>query len=1722
MNADLTEEAIRERLKGYRNIVVCGPQRSGTTFAGFAISRMLDISYYTEEAFGIHDEGMFFQLLQTTNRKVIQCPALSHLLDKIQDKADTIVVWMQRPVADIMASQKRIDWDEEGTEKAKYIKRIHELDRKDVPAEIHFGLPIAEIKYLFWEKFQRANLPHTLEIRYADLSTIFPDLWIENQNRNRFGARQINQPNDMSFISDSTYICQLFLDYGDGFSEAFSFLGAFQEGENLLSFDLPATQDEQQLTALRFDPANMPIVIDIRSIAFLPNTVPLEIASQNSQLRDRNCFYFNHNDPQIIITPAEKETVTGKQLILAFEVVAVGLNAVQKLHKDYADKPHLTKEESAAEQDISWAEQVAAYKAAHEAALGVIAEKEALQKKLETHISSIRLDLEEELLYTRKQLEAEKDRLEAKNESLEHELRQMQKAFNHLNTEQQAELQAKEIEHSELLAALKATGREWKNLQKAYAAHREKTANIVAALEAEKEVLAQEVHTWQKALAEQHEGIAASEAALKDQLAQLQSRYTAIEKQLQEKDSTIHHLHQQLQNNQQERSQLDTHKQALAEENAALRNSLSFKLGWLLTGPFRWMYETFNLKKIKFWFHLAGIAISKPFSVISKIRMEHFGILRKAIREESPGQIIGNFRRLLTGEPPVFDAKATPSLPPPKPDPLPAASLPAQVQPAMPSAPVPSGVIEEMVRFQNRSADYAPQLQKELKIGRDPKLKLIAFYLPQFHAIPENDKFWGKGFTEWTNVTKGIPRFASHYQPRLPADLGFYNLSRKETIARQIELAKKAGLFGFCFHYYWFSGKRLLEKPLDLFLEDSSLDFNFCICWANENWTKRWDGLDQEVIIKQDHLPDDVHNFIEDLKPVLQDKRYIHLDGRPLIIVYRPQLIPNIKEAVDIWRQNLMEDGFANPIFCAVQGFGLYDPAEVGFDAVVEFPPHKLAEHKENRRGEYQIYDKNYQGIIIHYEDVMNTALAETQHPYPLFRGVFPSWDNEARKKGKGTTYHGSTPEKFEKWLQFASRYALDHPVNDQSLVFINAWNEWAEGAYLEPDQHYGYRYLNSVQSVSEHFNCHKRKYIVVSHDAHKHGAQLNVLALAKTLKQQFGAEITILLLDGGALEPAFAAVAPTINIQPLLHDDRSKLLQLFRKLAGEGFTSALINTTVSNNILPELKKAGIKCVSLIHELPSLIKEYGLEQEVWHVAEKADHVIFASQIVKNGFLSLRAKFKGEVIIKPQGVYAFDLFSIDRIKSGQLRKRLGLTTSDVIIANLGFADLRKGIDLFVRIADEVAGKNPHCHFVWIGNIHGTIEPWIQHDIDRLSRKENVHLLPFHDNISEYIKDIDIFALTSREDPFPSVVLECLAMETPCVVFEKSGGIVELNDHYPDLLTLVPYLDTEAMSKAILRLAEHPEERAKKGAFGRKIMQQDFSYDEYSFFLTHKLDPDLQKVSVIVPNYNYAHTLEERLQSIWAQDYPIFELIVLDDCSTDNSLEQIEALARKYDRNLRLVENERNTGSAFLQWQKGVNIARGDLIWIAEADDIAEPGFLSKMTNFFKDPELSMAYCQSKQIDESGRFLASDYLYYTDDLNKFKWREDYVADGRQEIIEGLAVKNTILNVSSVVWRLDFLRELINEHIEEVRKFKVAGDWFLYVKALERAKMGFCADALNVHRRHSSSVTHRLKAERHLEEIRMVQEMIGSYHFFPEHLTEIQRSYLEGVKEHLFAKE
>lgn len=352
-------------------------------------------------------------------------------------------------------------------------------------------------------------------------------------------------------------------------------------------------------------------------------------------------------------------------------------------------------------------------------------------------------------------------------------------------------------------------------------------------------------------------------------------------------------------------------------------------------------------------------------------------------------------------------------------------------------------------------------------------LRPIAFVLPQFHPIPENDKWWGKGFTEWTNVTKAKPLYEGHYQPQLPTDLGFYDLRLEEAREAQASIAKEYGIYGFCYYHYWFNGKRLLNEPIDRMLNLKKPEMPFMLCWANENWTRRWDGLDEDILIQQNYSEQDDEKHIRWLcENVFTDERYIKVNNQPVFSIYRHDLFPDIKKTAALWKKIALEEyGFEGLYLCVLESFGnQINPETINFDAAIEFSPHRILhfgfpKSQWERRMEKWNLSKGRKVKFTNYNLGVQKCLERDEKNFKLYRSVTPAWDNTPRKKNSGFVAKGSSPERYYTWLKKTVENFLPFS-REENFVFINAMNEWAEGNHLEPCRKYGRKYLEATKKA--------------------------------------------------------------------------------------------------------------------------------------------------------------------------------------------------------------------------------------------------------------------------------------------------------------------------------------------------------------------------------------------------------------------------------------------------------------------------------------------------------------------------------------------------------------------------------------------------------------------------------------------------------------------------------
>lgn len=730
---------------------------------------------------------------------------------------------------------------------------------------------------------------------------------------------------------------------------------------------------------------------------------------------------------------------------------------------------------------------------------------------------------------------------------------------------------------------------------------------------------------------------------------------------------------------------------------------------------------------------------------------------------------------------------------------------------------------------------FLPKISYEPPYPIDPNvttdIKLIAYYLPQFHQFPENDEWWGKGFTEWTNVRRSKPMFEGHIQPNYPhSDIGFYDLSDFDVICKQIAMAKQHGIYGFCFHHYWFSGKRLMEKPVDMLLEHPEIDIPFCLNWANENWTRRWDGEDQKVLIAQEHSSEDDIAFMKDLLKYFKDPRYIRINNRPLLQLYHAALLPDLKTTVKRWEAVCKEHGEEKPYLMLVQSFRNVDPQDYDFDAAVQFPPHLPSWNFPIDIGLRGI-SKRFKGRIRHYNMFAEAVVKDYTTKYTLYPCVFPGWDNTPRRLYSSGIFACSTPQGYRQWLTKACMFSSTTHEKDNRFVFINAWNEWAEGAHLEPSKAHGYAYLNATSRVLENFAVppptaenRPHKVLVVGHDAFLAGAQRLLLETLQWIRRNTNIDCRLLLLNDGFLLDEYNQSVPM-----LLCSAEKLKLSLLEDFC-EGIPDCILgNTAVSAQVYNLLSLWDIPITTFVHELEAALQHFAGKQNITAMLTYSKYFITASEPVRQNLIAAH-RVNPEYCITIPAFLEPRLYPISQKKKKQLRQSLDLPTRGCLFIGCGTRDWRKGFDLFIEVATHTL-KNIYCErpiFCWIGKeeiplLHSA-------PLYKQLKKEYYNNLIFIDEVENpgpYFQAADMFLLPSREDPFPLVALMAALCQNPILCFAGAGGIPSFVSN--DSGIVVPYEDTIAMSKACIQLIENVQLREELGIPGREKVLSRYTTD-----------------------------------------------------------------------------------------------------------------------------------------------------------------------------------------------------------------------------------------------------------------------------------------------------
>jgi glycosyltransferase involved in cell wall biosynthesis len=968
---------------------------------------------------------------------------------------------------------------------------------------------------------------------------------------------------------------------------------------------------------------------------------------------------------------------------------------------------------------------------------------------------------------------------------------------------------------------------------------------------------------------------------------------------------------------------------------------------------------------------------------------------------------------------------------------------------------------------------FAAQLASIEQERRNPQRATEHPYV-ELSALPRPSQLAARALAFYVLRTSTVQKYSLVSRNRPAEFINDTLIDRPEIRRQHAALAHQYGLEAFCFYVSNPRGGNDGERALAAFADDAEISFSFCICWDNAPSDPQQIECNDELATVPAPSSNDDAAFISHFAAYLHSAKYLHINGRPFVMVRRPDLLPDPNATAarlrDWCRNNRIGEIYlAYPITFAGGA-----PEDIGFDSVFEVSP-------------------------------------------------------------------GVKPDTYEQWLQNAVVDVAARAKNpDERLVAIHAWNDWQEAAHLEPDLHHGYAWLAATRRAlsaepsqliepadlvpAEPMPIRQsiRKILLVIHDLNRHGAQMHTLHLAATFRERFGCEVTTIACAEGPLAPDFEVHGPLIF---LLRDVSSAqdAARVAGQLYAEGYCSAIVNSSASGWLAPYLSDAGIKCIGLVHEMPDIIRRMNLEADLAAFEANARKTVFASALVRDRTEkeALGRQWSSATIL-PQGHYkAESLLSPDEKTAAaeSLRTRMNLPAGTTFIIGAGFGDFRKGVDIFCRWAVESARRNPLWHFIWIGDVG--FEELAACDAILASAKDvagNVHFAGFQKDTSEYYCAASAYALSSREDPFPTTVLEALACGTPAFFVDGTTGLADIADgtciiSLPDA---APLTFADALSDL---LSASGRWRAASDA-GIELVQRDFGFCSFAGDLLRLAGEHVPRISVIVPNYNYAHFLPQRIATILNQELPVWEIIFLDDASTDDSLLIAAQMLKDCAIRYRIVPNTENTGSVFAQWKKGADLARGDIVWIAEADDWASARFTQVAAAAFIDTDVAVSYTQSNQVNQDNEILCSHYLDYVADIDRERWRRPFVNDGRDELNDGLAVKNTLPNVSGVLFRREALVETLAAHMDEISTYRVAGDWCVYVHLASLGKFAFDPRPLNYHRRHAASVTISQFTEAELDEIARIQARVQELAEVSETMTAKAAAYLDFLRRHLTA--
>jgi len=860
----------------------------------------------------------------------------------------------------------------------------------------------------------------------------------------------------------------------------------------------------------------------------------------------------------------------------------------------------------------------------------------------------------------------------------------------------------------------------------------------------------------------------------------------------------------------------------------------------------------------------------------------------------------------------------------------------------------------------------------------DSDVRLIAYYLPQFHPIAENDEWWGKGFTEWRNVTRAYPHFEGHYQPRVPGELGYYDLRVVDVMRRQVELAKHYGIGAFCFHFYWFNGKRLLELPILNFLENKDINFPFCLCWANENWSRRWDGSEHELLIAQQHSAEDDVAFLTYLDKYFKDPRYLKVDGKPVLSVYRPSILPDMKETTKRWRETAKKLGYPDIYLIATNSFGFVDYKSYDFDALSEFPPHHVK--AANIQNEFMLSEFRTGWRIRSYNEIVESELQRKPLAGIVHPGIMPSWDNSARRPANGEIIHESSPALFHKWLEHAIELAAKNPP-EQRLVFINAWNEWAEGAYLEPDARYGYAYLNACASALSQYiskktvhqtgnvwNSKAKTVLLCTHHAGKriYGGERSLLDVMRALHHA-GFNVVVTAQESSNTEyiaelRRWAQVVRILPYHQWTKDPQASTESVpkFLELCDE-FQPDLVyvNTIVVKAPLIAAKLKGVP--SIVHAREVILHDVELAEQIGkrpteivaEVVRTTDHIIANSNVTAACFST-----DGHTTTI-YNIIAADQFDLPNTLESHI-VRFGLISS-----NLG----KKGIEDVIELARLCEQAEPRARFLIIGP---TSRPICQQYISG-SKKEgcpsNVEFVDYKSSPQEALQLVNVVLNFSHfQESFGRTILEAMAASRPVIVYDW-GALPELVRH-GETGFIIPHRRPDMAIEWVKLLCDYPSKIRQLGAHARERADAKFGFPEfaqkiaavcnqvasqrqtaserYSAVLAQRVrSQDETHIDIVICVHNALSDVSACLTSVQKYLGRSHKLIIVDDASEPETRDYLNEFVKRLPGTI-LWRNDVAVGYTRAA-NKGLELSSGDLVILLNSDTVVTKFWAEKMAD-----------------------------------------------------------------------------------------------------------------------------------------------------------------------------